>query len=118
ILTGSSDVDAISFTGSVPTGRRIAAASGIDKKLQLEMGGKNPLVILDDADLELAVNAAVDGSFYGAGQRCTASSRIIVTDGVYDAFVERLETVRQGLRVGHALDPQSQIGPLASSNQL
>jgi aldehyde dehydrogenase (NAD+) len=81
------------------------------------MGGKNPLVVLDDADLELAVEAAVNGAFYSTGQRCTASSRLIVTRGAHDAFVTRLAERCVALRVGHALEPDSQIGPVASADQ-
>ena len=117
-MAASPGVDALSFTGSVATGGRIAASVGIGKRLQLEMGGKNPLVVLDDANLDIAVSAAIDGAFYGSGQRCTASSRIIVTAGIHDAYVERLEKVRAGLRVGNALAPDSQIGPVASAAQL
>ncbi|MEM9765348.1 MAG: aldehyde dehydrogenase family protein, partial [Pseudomonadota bacterium] len=82
-------VDAITFTGSVATGRRVAAACvGRGARFQLEMGGKNPLVVLDDADLDVAVNAAVNGAYFSTGQRCTASSRLIVTDGIHSRFVE------------------------------
>lgn len=112
-------VTALSFTGSVATGRAIArsAAQGM-KKVQLEMGGKNPMVVLDDADIDLAVNACLNGAFYSTGQRCTASSRLIVQAGIHDAFVERLATAMQALRVGPALDPASQIGPVVSAAQL
>jgi acyl-CoA reductase-like NAD-dependent aldehyde dehydrogenase len=112
-------VTALSFTGSVATGRAIArsAAEGM-KKVQLEMGGKNPMVVLDDADLDLAVNACLNGAFYSTGQRCTASSRLIVQAGIHDAFVERLVGAMQALRVGPALDPASQIGPVVSAAQL
>ncbi|WP_374644445.1 aldehyde dehydrogenase family protein [Tabrizicola sp.] len=112
-------VSAISFTGSVATGRMIArsAAEGM-KKLQLEMGGKNPMVVLDDADLEIAVPACLNGAFFSTGQRCTASSRLIVQAGIHDAFVTRLAEAMQALRVGPALDPSSQIGPVVSSAQL
>jgi alpha-ketoglutaric semialdehyde dehydrogenase len=112
-------VTALSFTGSVVTGRAIArsAAEGM-KKAQLEMGGKNPMVVLDDADLDLAVNACLNGAFYSTGQRCTASSRLIVQAGIHDAFVERLVGSMQALRVGPALDPTSQIGPVVSAAQL
>ncbi|MGL5116167.1 MAG: aldehyde dehydrogenase family protein, partial [Beijerinckiaceae bacterium] len=99
------DVTAISFTGSVNTGRRIAAAcvaSSPMKKVQLEMGGKNPLVVLDDADLKIAVECAVNGAFFSTGQRCTASSRLIVTDGIHDAFVAALTERLQGLVVDDA----------------
>src|SRR5262249_42327676 len=84
---------AISFTGSVSTGRKIAQACVMStpmKKFQLEMGGKNPLVVLDDADLKVAVEVAVNGSYFSTGQRCTASSRLIVTAGIHDRFVEAL----------------------------
>src|SRR5262249_41387305 len=84
-------VAAISFTGSVSTGRAIAAkAIARMAKLQLEMGGKNPLIILDDADLATAVNVAVQGAYYSTGQRCTASSRVIVTAGIHDRFLNAL----------------------------
>jgi alpha-ketoglutaric semialdehyde dehydrogenase len=85
------DVSAISFTGSVATGRRIGQAcitSDPMKKVQLEMGGKNPMVVLDDADLQVAVDCAVNGAFFSTGQRCTASSRLIVTAGIHDRFVD------------------------------
>ena len=82
------------------------------------MGGKNPLVVLDDADLERAVMCAIDGAFFGTGQRCTASSRIIVTEGIHDRFVEALAERARSLRVGDALDPATQIGPAVSQEQL
>ncbi|HWD37166.1 MAG TPA: aldehyde dehydrogenase family protein, partial [Casimicrobiaceae bacterium] len=87
------DVAAISFTGSVATGRQIAgdAIAGM-KKFQLEMGGKNPLVVVDDADLNVAVECAVNGAFFSTGQRCTASSRLIVTEGIHDRFVQAMTT--------------------------
>jgi len=112
------DVDAISFTGSQPVGALVAAgAAGRQARFQLEMGGKNPLVILDDADLDRAVQIAVDGAFFGTGQRCTASSRLIVTDQIHDRFLEAMATRMQGLRVGHALDPDTHIGPAVSRDQ-
>ncbi|HVL56633.1 MAG TPA: aldehyde dehydrogenase family protein [Burkholderiaceae bacterium] len=113
------DVDAISFTGSVATGRQVAqAAVRRGAKFQLEMGGKNPLVVLDDADLEQAVEVAVQGSFYSTGQRCTASSRIIATAGIHDAFVQRLAERAQALVVGDARDPRTQVGPVVDERQL
>ncbi len=113
------DVAGISFTGSVPVGRGIAAgcAAGM-KKVQLEMGGKNPLVVLDDADLEIAVNCALNGAFFSTGQRCTASSRLIVQAGIHDAFVDKLDAARAALRVGDPLDEATQIGPVVSEQQL
>ncbi|GAA6191877.1 aldehyde dehydrogenase family protein [Phaeobacter sp. NW0010-22] len=112
-------VDAISFTGSVPVGRGLAvqAAQGM-KKVQLEMGGKNPIVVMDDADLDIAVPAILNGAFYSTGQRCTASSRIIVQGGIHDAFVDRLTTEMLALKVGNPLDPSVQIGPVVSEKQL
>lgn len=114
-------IDAISFTGSEATGRRIAAgcvAASPMKKVQLEMGGKNPLVVLDDADLEVAVSCALDGAFFSTGQRCTASSRLIVTDGIHDAFVARLTEEMKALLPGDARDPTSKIGPVVSPTQM
>jgi aldehyde dehydrogenase (NAD+) len=115
------DVTAISFTGSVSTGRRIAAscvASNPMKKVQLEMGGKNPLVVLDDADLKIAVECAVNGAYFSTGQRCTASSRLIVTDGIHDAFVAALTERLKGLVVDDALKAGTHIGPVVDQNQL
>lgn len=112
-------VRAISFTGSVPTGRGIAAACGQHlKKVQLEMGGKNPLVVLDDADLDVAVAAALNGAFFSTGQRCTASSRLVVADGIHDRFVSALTDKLKALVVGDALDPRTQMGPVVDEKQL
>ena len=121
ILTSHPEVDAISFTGSVPTGRHIAAAcvSGPTmKRMQLEMGGKNPLVVLDDADLDVAVECAVNGGFYSTGQKCTASSRLIVTDGIHDRLVHAMTERLKRLCVGHALAPETHIGPVVDERQL
>jgi alpha-ketoglutaric semialdehyde dehydrogenase len=115
------DVAAISFTGSVATGRRIAAAcvaSTPMKKVQLEMGGKNPLVVLDDADLKTAVECALNGAFFSTGQRCTASSRLIVTEGIHDRFVAALTERKQALVVDDALKAGTQIGPVVDQKQL
>lgn len=112
-------VDAVSFTGSVPVGRAMAvhAAKGM-KKLQMEMGGKNPMVIMDDADLDIAVPTVLNGAFFSTGQRCTASSRIIVQAGIHDAFVDRLATEMLALNIGNPLDAKTQIGPVVSENQI
>jgi acyl-CoA reductase-like NAD-dependent aldehyde dehydrogenase len=115
------DVAAVSFTGSVSTGRRIAqacVASTPMKKFQLEMGGKNPLVVLDDADVKVAVEAAVNGAFFSTGQRCTASSRLIVTQGIHDRFVEALTERVKGLVVDDALKAGTHMGPVVDQNQL
>lgn len=118
-LIESPGIDGLSFTGSVATGRHIARLAGERRlKVQLEMGGKNPMVVLDDADLELAVAACLNGAFFSTGQRCTASSRLIVQEGIHDAFVAALSRRMQALRVGPALDVTSQIGPVASAAQL
>ncbi len=118
-ITTHPEVDAISFTGSVPVGRALAAtaAQGM-KKIQLEMGGKNPMVVMADADLDLAVATVLNGAFFSTGQRCTASSRIIVDAPIHDAFVERLSAAAQALRVGDPLDPEVEIGPVVSQKQL
>ncbi|WP_313805550.1 aldehyde dehydrogenase family protein [Sphingobium sp.] len=111
-------VAALSFTGSTGVGRNLAVSAARNgKRIQLEMGGKNPLVVLDDADLDRAVAVALDGSFFSSGQRCTASSRLIVTDGIHDRFIAALSDAMGRLRVGHALDPETQIGPVASEEQ-
>ncbi|GJG95110.1 aldehyde dehydrogenase family protein [Cupriavidus pauculus] len=119
VLTTDPRVTAVSFTGSEATGRRIAqAAATAGKRLQLEMGGKNPLVVLDDAALDIAVDAAVQGAFFSTGQRCTASSRIIVTDGIYDQFLSAFVGATQRLRIGHALETNTDIGPAVDATQL
>ena len=117
-LLQSPDVDAISFTGSVATGNHIAVqAVQTHKKVQCEMGGKNPLVILDDADLAIAVECAIDGAFFWTGQRCTASSRLIVTMGIHDRFVERMLARMAEIKVGHPLKEGTQIGPVVDERQ-
>ncbi|HEX7761499.1 MAG TPA: aldehyde dehydrogenase family protein [Caulobacteraceae bacterium] len=113
------DVDGVSFTGSQRVGAGVAAAAAARQvRVQLEMGGKNPLVVLDDADLDRAVAIALDGSFFSTGQRCTASSRLIVQDGIHDRFVAALAERVAALRVGDALDPATQIGPAVSREQM
>jgi len=113
------DVAAISFTGSVATGRDIALkAVPRMTKLQLEMGGKNPLVVLDDADIPTAVNAAVQGAFFSTGQRCTASSRLIVTEKIHDRFLAAILEKLKTLRVDHALTPGTDIGTVVERIQL
>ena len=118
-MIGDRRVDAISFTGSVSTGRAIAAkAVARTAKFQLEMGGKNPLVVLNDADLAVAVNCTINGAFFSTGQRCTASSRIIVTDGIHDRFVAALTERLVTLKVDDALAPGTDIGPVVDAAQL
>lgn len=118
-LVASAGVDAISFTGSQAIGARVAAkAAERLAKVQLEMGGKNPLVILDDADLDVAVDCAVQGAYYSTGQRCTASSRLIVTRGVHDRFVAAMEARLKSVRVDDALKAETAIGPVVDERQL
>ena len=112
-------IDGISFTGSQQVGGRIAQQCAARlKKVQLEMGGKNPQVILDDADLGQAVALSVQSAFFSTGQRCTASSRLIVTDGIYPRFVEAVKTRMASLKVGDALQAGIDIGPVSSQSQL
>ena len=118
-LTTSRKVRAITFTGSVQTGRAIGmTCMERGAKVQLEMGGKNPLVILNDADLEQAVSVAINGSFFSTGQRCTGSSRLVVEDGIHNAFVAAMAQRMAALRVDHALKTGTDIGPVASQDQL
>lgn len=118
-ILDSPDVDAISFTGSVETGKRVAQASAEHmRRFQLEMGGKNPLVVLDDADLKVAVECAANGAFFSTGQRCTASSRLVVTEGIHDSFVGALIERIQGLNVDDAVKEGTHIGPVVDATQL
>ncbi|MBB4190763.1 aldehyde dehydrogenase (NAD+) [Rhizobium aethiopicum] len=115
----SPDVHGITFTGSTGTGRRVAAASiEHNRKFQLEMGGKNPMVVLDDADLSVAVEAAANSGFFSTGQRCTASSRLIVTEGIHDKFVAALTDKLKTLVVDNALKAGTHIGPVVDERQL
>jgi len=118
-LAAASDVDAISFTGSVETGRQVGRRA-MDNltRVQMEMGSKNPLVVLDDADLDTAVQCAFAGGYSGTGQKCTASSRLIVTEGIHDRFVDALTQRLAEAPVGHALDPDTVIGPVVDDRQL
>ena len=118
-ILDNSKVAAVSFTGSEFTGKKVAQAC-VERgaKFQLEMGGKNPLLVLNDADMETAVNCAINGAYYSTGQKCTASSRLIVERGIHDAFVENLQARVSQLKVGHALESDTNIGPAVSANQL
>src|SRR5207244_7750126 len=117
-MTVSPDVRVVSFTGSTEVGRTVAerAASSF-KKVHLEMGGKNVIMVMDDANLELAVEGALWGGFGTTGQRCTAASRVVVHEKIYRPFLDRFVARARALRVGHGLDPKSQVGPLVSSAQ-
>lgn len=119
IMLNHREVDAISFTGSTTTGARVAAACvARNAKFQLEMGGKNPLVVLNDTDLEVAVNCAVQGAFYSTGQRCTASSRLIVQADIHDRFMAAMIERMRVLKVGDARAANIDIGPVVDQTQL
>jgi alpha-ketoglutaric semialdehyde dehydrogenase len=112
-------VAGISFTGSIATGQAIAQACASRlAKCQLEMGGKNPLVVLDDADVELAANIAVQGAFFSAGQRCTASSRLIITESIHDRFVDAVVGRMSRLTIDDARREGTEIGPVIHAGQL
>ncbi len=118
-LVESPKIDAVSFTGSVPVGRGIATAAIQNfTRVQMEMGSKNALAVMDDADLDLAVTLALGGAFGGTGQKCTASSRLVVHETVHDAFVEKLVAGARAMKVGHALENGTQMGPVVSEQQL
>jgi len=118
-MLDSPDLSGITFTGSTGTGKRVALASiEHNRKFQLEMGGKNPMVVLDDADLTVAVEAAANSGFFSTGQRCTASSRIIVTEGIHDKFVAALTEKLKTLTVDNALKQGTHIGPVVDEKQL
>ncbi|MCM2297287.1 aldehyde dehydrogenase family protein [Rhodoferax sp.] len=118
-LVNHPGINAISFTGSQGVGGRIAQLCAVHlKKVQLEMGGKNPQVILDDADLAQAVELSVQSAFFSTGQRCTASSRLIVTDAIYPRFLQAMQQRMASLKVGDALAVGTDIGPVSSLSQL
>ena len=118
-ILDSRDIDGVTFTGSVDTGDTVLkTVAGRHGKVQLEMGGKNPLVVLDDADLDTAVACAVNGAFFSTGQRCTASSRLVVTEGIHDAFVEAMVARTTALTVDDALKEGSEMGPVVDAAQL
>ncbi|MDO6523723.1 aldehyde dehydrogenase family protein [Shimia thalassica] len=118
-LVESPKIAAVSFTGSVPVGKGIATAAIQNlTKVQMEMGSKNALAVMDDADLDLAVSLALGGAFGGTGQKCTASSRLVVHEAIHDAFVEKLVAGTQAMKVGHALEAGTQMGPVVSQQQL
>ena len=118
-LADSPLVNALSFTGSVPVGRQIASSCIVNfTKIQLEMGSKNALAVMDDADMDLAVACALNGAFGGTGQKCTASSRLVVHEAIHDEFVERLAAAARNMVVDHALKDGTQLGPVVSGTQL
>jgi aldehyde dehydrogenase (NAD+) len=112
-------VAAISFTGSVQTGRGIiASCAASQKKVQVEMGGKNPMIVMEDADLSIAVAACINGAYFSTGQRCTASSRFVVHQAVHDEFVAAVSAGMSKLRVGDPLEATTDIGPVIDERQL
>jgi len=118
-LASHMDVDAISFTGSTETGKAIVhAATGNMKRVFLELGGKSPVIVLADAELESAIPGVAGAIFFSSGQVCTAGSRLFVDDRVFDRVVEGVAAYARGLKVGHGLDPATQLGPLVSDVQL
>jgi len=118
-LASHPDVDVISFTGSAAVGRTLASSCGQNlKRVSLELGGKNPQIVMEDADLDLAVEGALWGAFGTTGQRCTATSRLIVHGDVRREFTERLLEKAKALRVGNGLDESIQMGPVINQKQL
>jgi aldehyde dehydrogenase (NAD+) len=118
-LCTSPNIQAVTFTGSVAVGKHIAR-NAIDNmaRIQLEMGSKNALVVLDDADMDTAVQCAVAGAYFGTGQKCTASSRLIVQSGIHDEFVNKMSEAMNNLVVGNALTPGAHIGAVVDQRQL
>src|SRR5689334_2287737 len=118
-LVHSPDADGSSGTGSVAAGKSIArGVIETMKKIQLEMGGKNPQVVLDDANLDVAVNASIQSAFYSTGQRCTAASRLVVTEGIHDRFVKAMVERMKTLKIDDALKAGTDIGPVVDQSQL
>src|SRR5687768_8280566 len=118
-MTTHDRVAVVSFTGSTAVGRQVNQdAAGAFKKVHLEMGGKNVILVMDDAQLELAIEGCLWGGFGTTGQRCTAASRVVVHERVYDAFIEEFAARAQSLRVGDGLDDRTHIGSLVSEAQL
>lgn len=118
-LVESTRLDAISFTGSLEVGSHVLATAAKNRvAVQLEMGSKNPLVIMEDADIETAVSAAIAGGYSGSGQKCTASSRLIVHDAIHEQFVDELVKRLRSMTVGDPIADEAQIGPIINQNQL
>jgi aldehyde dehydrogenase (NAD+) len=115
----SSKIDAVSFTGSVSTGRKIAQAAIQNMaRIQCEMGSKNPIVVMDNADMDIAIAQCTHGAFGASGQKCTASSRLIVHENIHDEFVEKLVKAAEAKKVGHALAEGTELGPIVSEGQM
>src|SRR5499425_178677 len=117
-IIASKKVDKISFTGETATGKMIGAKAGLEvKRLSLELGGKAPYVIFDDADVDAAARAAVFGMFRNAGQACGATTRLLIQEGIHDRFLSRVVELTRKIEVGHPSKPSTDMGPLISSNQ-
>ncbi len=113
------DIDKVSLTGSVPTGRKVAgSAAGQLKHITMELGGKSPLIVFDDADIESAIGAAMLGNFYSSGQICSNSTRVFVHEAIHDAFVSRLKERTEAITIGHPLNPDVQFGPMVTEAQM
>ena len=117
-LAAHPKVDKIAFTGSTATGRAIVDAAKVNfKRVTLELGGKSPVIVLDDADLELAIPGVANAIFFNGGQVCIAGSRLYVQDGIYDRLLAGVADFARGLKLGHGLDPATQMGPLVNARQ-
>src|SRR5690606_19164189 len=117
-LAGHPHVAKVSLTGSVPTGKKVLALAGSQMKhATMELGGKSPLIIFDDADVENAVGGAMLANFYSTGQVCSNGTRVYVQDGIYDRFIDRLTERTKKIRIGDPLDPETQMGPLINKAQ-
>ncbi|MGY0694110.1 betaine-aldehyde dehydrogenase [Virgibacillus sp. FSP13] len=118
-LSNNIDVDLISFTGGIQTGKKIMQAASVNvKKLALELGGKNPNVVFADADLETAIDQAMNAVFFHAGQICSAGTRLIVEESIHDDFVQQLVDRVQNIKLGNGFDETTQMGPLISQEHL
>ena len=118
-MVGSESINAVSFTGSLASGQKIAGRAMANlTKIQLEMGSKNGLYVDDEANVDVAVECAINGAYFSTGQKCTASSRLVVHEAVHDEFVDKMTTAARALRVGHALEEGIQIGPVVDEKQL
>ncbi|MEP3436128.1 MAG: betaine-aldehyde dehydrogenase [Hoeflea sp.] len=112
------DVAKVSLTGSVPTGAKVlAGAAQTIKSVTMELGGKSPILVFDDADLESAIGGAMLGNFYSTGQICSNGTRVFVQRGVYDRFLDRLKSRSEAIRIGDPLDPDTHLGPMVSMAQ-
>jgi aldehyde dehydrogenase (NAD+) len=118
-IVHNKSIRAVSFTGSVETGRWVLSEAGKDmKRVSLELGGKNPIIVMDDADMELAIDGVLWGAFGTTGQRCTAASRVIVHEKILPAFQKKLIDRARKLKLGNGLDENTDMGPVINNSQL